>query len=103
MRNMPLAVALGLGLVAVSTSLHASAGIQLTPTQAEIQTIIARYPMQTGSAVNRQLEEIVVTAPIEVLPVRDPTRDIWEGIAAPFWAMLHPTQAWRIFLPIPSE
>jgi hypothetical protein len=45
----------------------------------------------------------VVTAPIEVLPVRDPTRDIWEGIAAPFWAMLHPTQAWRIFLPIPSE
>lgn len=25
------------------------------------------------------------------------------GIIAPFWAMAHPTQAWRIFLPLPPD
>ena len=24
------------------------------------------------------------------------------GLLAPFWAIRHPTQAWRIFLPIPD-
>lgn len=26
----------------------------------------------------------------------------WAGIAAPVWALLNPTQAWRIFLPVPQ-
>jgi hypothetical protein len=29
--------------------------------------------------------------------------EMWGGILAPVWAVLHPTQAWRIFLPIPSQ
>lgn len=32
---------------------------------------------------------------------RTPT--VWSGLAAPFWAVLHPTQAWRIFLPLPPD
>lgn len=31
------------------------------------------------------------------------TPEIWQGIGAPFWALLHPTQAWRIFGPIPPD
>ena len=31
------------------------------------------------------------------------TPDVWMAIAAPFWALLHPTQAWRIFAPIPPD
>lgn len=28
---------------------------------------------------------------------------VWNGIAAPVWAMLHPMQAWRILAPLPQE
>jgi len=44
-----------------------------------------------------------VTSPIEALPMQDPVRDVWTGLAAPVWALLHPAEAWRIFLPIPPE
>jgi hypothetical protein len=27
----------------------------------------------------------------------------WRGIAAPFWAVLHPADAWRIFAPLPPD
>jgi len=28
---------------------------------------------------------------------------VWNGIAAPVWALLHPLQAWRILTPVPPE
>lgn len=31
------------------------------------------------------------------------TPDIPPGIFAPFWALVNPTQAWRIFLPLPPD
>ena len=31
------------------------------------------------------------------------TPDIWPGIAAPLWALLNPTEAWRIFAPLPPD
>lgn len=35
---------------------------------------------------------------------REPvTPKAWPGIAAPFWAMLNPTQAWRIIAPLPPD
>jgi hypothetical protein len=44
---------------------------------------------------------------IEVEGARIPpptfTPRVWPAIAAPFWALLHPTQAWRIFAPIPPD
>jgi len=27
----------------------------------------------------------------------------WSGIAAPFWALAHPADAWRIFAPLPPD
>jgi hypothetical protein len=77
--------------------------LRLTLTQAEMQTIIAKYQKDTGHAMGGQLEEITVTAAVELLPMRDVTQEVWGGIAAPLWAVLHPTQAWRIFLPIPPK
>lgn len=37
----------------------------------------------------------------KVLPSTTP--DIPFGILSPFWALAHPTQAWRIFLPMPPD
>lgn len=31
------------------------------------------------------------------------TPRVWPGIAAPLWALLHPTQAWRIIMPLPPD
>ena len=57
-----------------------------------------------GSGLDGQLEEITVTAPAELLPMNENVYDgMWGGLLAPVWALMHPTQAWRIFLPIPPE
>jgi hypothetical protein len=44
---------------------------------------------------------------VEVESTREPpptaTPRIWTGLATPFWALLHPTQAWRVFFPIPPD
>ena len=31
------------------------------------------------------------------------TPKVWPGIAAPFWAIFNPTQAWRIIAPFPPD
>jgi hypothetical protein len=31
------------------------------------------------------------------------TPTVWPGIAAPFWAIFNPTQAWRIIAPFPPD
>jgi hypothetical protein len=31
------------------------------------------------------------------------TPKVWSGIAAPFWAIFNPTQAWRIIAPFPPD
>ncbi|MGH8178206.1 MAG: hypothetical protein ACREV5_18270 [Steroidobacter sp.] len=54
-----------------------------------------------ASTRDRNIEEV------EVEGVRGPpppsTPEVWGAIAAPFWALLHPTQAWRILAPIPPD
>ena len=47
------------------------------------------------------IEEIEVEGARVPAPTFTPR--VWPAIAAPFWAMLHPTQAWRIFAPIPPD
>lgn len=49
----------------------------------------------------RNIEEIEVEGARVPPPTFTPR--VWRGIAAPFWALLHPTQAWRIFAPIPPD
>ena len=41
---------------------------------------------------------IVVQADAPLLPMKSQL-DVPGGIIAPFWALAHPTQAWRLFLP----
>ena len=77
--------------------------LRLTLTPEQMQTIIAKYQTKTGSNPQDRLDEITVRAPAELQPMLDPARDVWGGIGAPLWALLHPTQAWRIFLPIPPK
>jgi hypothetical protein len=31
------------------------------------------------------------------------TPDVWGGLAAPVWALIHPLQAWRIIAPLPPD
>lgn len=50
---------------------------------------------------NDQMDEVEVEGQRGPrLPV---TPEVWGGIAAPLWAVLHPTQAWRIFAPLPPD
>jgi hypothetical protein len=72
-----------------------------------------RAPPLTELYTREQIEAMVArTAPVDdksvvVEGTREPpphvTPDIWQGIATPFWALLHPTQAWRVFLPLPPD
>jgi len=121
MRRILLAVAIGLALVAISATVNAavssqpgsaavaaaargtSPALRLTLTPADMQAIAARYEMGIDASHDAPLEEIIVTSPVEALPMQDPVREVWTGLAAPVWALLHPAQAWRIFLPIPPE
>jgi hypothetical protein len=38
-----------------------------------------------------------------VPPPPSATPEVWGGIGAPFWALFHPTQAWRIFAPMAPD
>lgn len=46
------------------------------------------------------LDEVKVEGPSEV-PSDRPI--VWPGLLAPFWALAHPTQAWRILAPLPAD
>ncbi len=76
---------------------------QLTLTEIELEAAITRYQESIGLTQQISLEEVTVKASAISLKMRDSTQDVPGGIAAPFWALLHPTQAWRILLPIPPK
>jgi hypothetical protein len=72
-----------------------------------------RPPDITKLYTPRQLDRLIAKMEsdnieeIEVEGARVPaptfTPRVWPGIAAPFWALFHPTQAWRILAPIPPD
>jgi hypothetical protein len=59
-------------------------------------------PEEYRAAINGSEERntVVVEANRPLLPMKSEL-DVPGGILAPFWALAHPTQAWRIFLPDP--
>lgn len=63
-------------------------------TPGQIETLLAKMERD-------RLEVIEVERTRERLPSATP--EVWGGIAAPFWALLHPTQAWRVFAPLPPD
>jgi hypothetical protein len=61
----------------------------------ELQRLLAK-------TIDADIEEVEVEgARTRVLPPATPVA--WPGLLAPFWAMAHPTQAWRIFAPLPPD
>lgn len=53
-----------------------------------------------AASFRERIEEVEVERERDRLP-NTPTA--WPGIAAPFWALLNPTQSWRIFAPLPPD
>jgi hypothetical protein len=83
----------------------AAAPLDLLLTRAELGAVIRDYEARTGVVLTAPIEdvEVLVTAPGVRAPMRDPSQDVGGGILAPFWALLHPKDAWRIFVPIPPR
>lgn len=63
-------------------------------TSEELNRILA------ASFIRENIEEVEVERERERMP-NTPTP--WPGIASPFWALLNPTQSWRIFAPLPPD
>jgi hypothetical protein len=112
------------GKFRAGTALLIAAGLALAHANAEAEDRAAatppppkpldlRPPGITKLYTPRQLERLIAKMEsdnieeIEVEGARIPaptfTPQVWPGIAAPFWALFHPTQAWRIFGPIPPD
>jgi hypothetical protein len=80
---------------------------------ARAKALDLRPPDITRLYTRQQLDRLIAKMEaenieeIEVEGARVPaptfTPRVWPAIAAPFWALLHPTQAWRIFAPIPPD
>src|SRR5436190_21958675 len=61
-------------------------------------------PGEFAAAVNAgdpDRNTVVVEGSRELAPLKS-LKPVPEGIASPFWAVAHPTQAWRIFVPDPK-
>jgi len=104
-----LLIAAGLALAHA----HAEAEDRAAATPPPPKPLDLRPPEITKLYTPRQLERLIAKMEsdnieeIEVEGARIPaptfTPQVWPGIAAPFWALFHPTQAWRIFGPIPPD
>lgn len=83
----------------------ASQPLNLLLTQDELRAVVRNYETRTGENHTAPItdEEILVKAPGMLAPMRDPSQDVGGGIFAPFWAIMHPKDAWRIFVPIPPK
>lgn len=98
---------------------------ELTPTAATSASVARQQPppprkpldlrtpdithLFTSEQLNRILSATFVRDDIEEVEVEGErerlksTPNVWPGLAAPFWAVLNPTQAWRIFAPLPPD
>lgn len=63
--------------------------------QQELQRVLA-------STIDPDIEEVEVEGARGRAPPPD-TPTVWRGILSPFWAITHPTQAWRILAPLPPD
>jgi len=80
--------------------------LDLLLTREELRSIVRNYyEIGTGEILIGPIdeEEVIVTAPAILAPMRDVSQDVWGGIAAPFWAIMNPKDGWRIFVPIPPK
>ena len=80
-------------------------GLNLLLTQSEMREWVRNYERETGQDLTSPIndDEVLVTAPGVRAPMRDVSQAAWVGIAAPFWALANPKDAWRILVPIPPK
>ena len=71
----------------------------------DITTILSQEQIDSvlSKVADRDTLEEVEVEGSRLQHVIPATPDIWPGIAAPVWALLHPLQSWRIFAPIPPD
>lgn len=79
--------------------------LDLLLTREELRAIVHRYEIRTGEVLTAPIDEdeVIVTGPRELAPMRDASQDVWGGVAAPFWALMNPKDGWRIFVPVPPK
>jgi hypothetical protein len=109
MKTTAVLMAAALGLAGAAVRADDTASVTPPPPK----PLDLRPPQITRLYTPRQLERLIAKMEsdnieeIEVEGARVPaptfTPRVWPGIAAPFWALFHPTQAWRIFAPIPPD
>jgi hypothetical protein len=88
----------------------ASAAVAAKPANPPKQLDL-RAPDITHLFTQEQIHQALATTfrenieEVEVEGERDipSTPSVWPGIFAPFWAVANPTQAWRIFAPLPPD
>jgi len=108
-----LIVAVGLALAAAAADADDAATAAAAAPAAPAKPLDLRPPdirkLYTNQQLTAMLEKIdrEHIEGVEVEGARVPrstfTPRVWPGIAAPFWALFHPTQAWRIFAPLPPD
>jgi hypothetical protein len=102
-------LAAGLSCLVLAPVCRSDDGSQAKPlnfllTREELRAIADRYVWVASDAAQvDESETVTVRAPAYLAPMRDRSQDVAGGIAAPFWALAHPKDAWRIFLPIPPK
>ncbi|MGH8188295.1 MAG: hypothetical protein ACREUC_17185 [Steroidobacteraceae bacterium] len=111
-------IAIGLGLAAmleVASAAESATAVTETTFKATQPTkrLDLRAPditkLYSAEQLNRMLARTLKDDIEEVevegrrVPLEPRTPAVWGGIAAPIWAILHPTQSWRIFAPLPPD
>lgn len=83
---------------------EAGKSLWLPQTRFDWDSLVAKQVEARDFGLNSGDEsgEVTVTA-AELLPMHGIYDEMWAGILAPVWAIMHPTQAWRIFVPIPPK
>jgi hypothetical protein len=112
-RTGTLLLIVGTGLTLAGGIARADDAATTSSPPAPAKPLDLRPPAITKLYTSQQLADLLEKMEaknieeIEVEGARVPpptfTPRVWPGIAAPFWALLHPTQAWRIFAPLAPD
>jgi hypothetical protein len=112
-RTVLIVAGLALASAAANADEVAAAAATTTAAAAPAKPLDLKAPEITQLYSSEQLADIlekleqknIEEVEVEGARVAPPafTPRVWPGIAAPFWALFHPTQAWRIFAPLAPD
>ena len=89
----------------------AAAAVATTDSVTALKRLDLRAPDVTQLFTQEQIRQVLAASfreTIEEVEVEGErgirsTPDVWPGIFAPVWAVMNPTQAWRIIAPLPPD